>query len=196
MNSTDLIRQVADEELPVAEKTRHYTLFEGAVKRYPGLTLLVQSSGDPIALGSARALELIDRLERLDPDHSGLEALRIQALIAEGGRLQVAGRPEEAELLFRAALGSEAAGADAMLGLAKTLMESGRVNTAISVLSDALLRYPEDHRAHWEQLAAGGLEVWQVSGGHRSMMHTPHVQALADALTPHLPTAARRRAAP
>jgi predicted Zn-dependent protease len=95
---------------------------------------------------SARALELLRRLERLDPDHSGLEALRAQALIAEGGRLQVAGRPEEAELLFREALGSDAAGADATLGLAETLMESGRVNTAISVLSDALLRHPEDRR--------------------------------------------------
>jgi predicted Zn-dependent protease len=95
---------------------------------------------------SARALELVRRLERLDPDHSGLEALRAQALIAEGGRLQVAGRPEEAEVLFREALGSDAAGADATLGLAETLMESGRVNTAISVLSDALLRHPNDRR--------------------------------------------------
>jgi len=95
---------------------------------------------------SARALELLRRLERLDPEHSGLKALRTQALIAEGGRLQVAGRPEEAEVLFREALGSDAAGVDATLGLAETLIQSGRVNTAISVLSDALLRHPEDHR--------------------------------------------------
>jgi tetratricopeptide (TPR) repeat protein len=95
---------------------------------------------------STRALKLVRRLERLDPDHGGLEGLRTQALIAEGGRLQVAGRPEEAEACFREALGSEAGGADAILGLARTLMESGRVDTAISVLSDALLRHPEDRR--------------------------------------------------
>jgi predicted Zn-dependent protease len=95
---------------------------------------------------SARALELLRGLERLDPEHSGLEALRTQVLLVEGGRLQVAGRPEEAEMLFREALGSDAAGADATLGLAEILMESGRVDTAISVLSDALLRHPEDRR--------------------------------------------------
>jgi tetratricopeptide (TPR) repeat protein len=95
---------------------------------------------------SASALELLRRLERLDPEHSGVEALRTQALIAEGGRLQVAGRSEEAEVLFRQALGSGAAGADATLGLAKTLIESGRVDTAISMLSDALLRHPGDRR--------------------------------------------------
>jgi len=111
---------------------------------------------------SSRALELIGRLERLDPDHGGLEPLRTQALIAEGGRLQVAGRPEEAEVLFRAALGSEAAGADATLGLARTLMESGRVNTAISVLSDALLRYPEDRRV--QALMDRALEIRYPNG--------------------------------
>lgn len=95
---------------------------------------------------SARALELLRRLERLDPGHSGVEALRMQALIAEGGRLQVSGRREEAEVLLREALGAGAAGTDATLGVARTLIESGRVDTAISVLSDALLRHPADRR--------------------------------------------------
>jgi len=111
---------------------------------------------------SARALELLGRLERLDPGHSGVEALRTQALIAEGGRLQVAGRPEEAELLFRGALGDDAIGADATLGLAQTLMQSGRVNTAISVLSDARLRHPEDRRI--QALMDRALEIRYPNG--------------------------------
>jgi hypothetical protein len=91
-----------------------------------------------------------------------LELLRTQALIAEGGRLQVAGRPEEAEVLFREAFGSDSAGADATLGPAKTLMESGRVNSAISVRSDALLRHPEGRRV--QALMDRALEIWYPNG--------------------------------
>jgi predicted Zn-dependent protease len=111
---------------------------------------------------SARALELLRRLERLEPNYGGIEALRTQALIAEGGRLHVAGRPEEAEARFREALGSDAAGAAATLGLAETLMESGRVDTAISVLSDALLRHPEDRRV--QALLDRALEIRYPNG--------------------------------
>jgi predicted Zn-dependent protease len=111
----------------------HFALYQAAKSRL--------RRGD-----SARALELLRRLERLDPEHSGLTALRTQVLIAEGGRLQVAGRSEEAEVLFREALGGDESGAAATLGLAETLMESGRLDTAITVLSDALLRHPEDPR--------------------------------------------------
>jgi predicted Zn-dependent protease len=144
-----LERADADYFREQASTDYHFALYQAARNRL--------RRGD-----SARALELIGRLEHLDPDHSGLEALRTQALIAEGGRLQVAGRPEEAEVLFRAALGSEAAGADATLGLARTLMESGRVNTAISVLSDALLRYPEDRRV--QALLDRALEIRYPDG--------------------------------
>lgn len=111
---------------------------------------------------SARALELLGRLKRLDPEYSGLEVLRTEALIAEGGRLHVAGRSEEAERLFREALGGDAAGVDATLGLAETLLESGRVDTAISVLSDARLRHPEDPRV--QVLLDHALEIRYPNG--------------------------------
>jgi len=124
---------------------------------------LYQAARSRLARGdSASALELVRRLERLDPGHSGVEELRTQALIAEGGRLQVAGRPVEADALFREALGGDAAGLDATLGLVETLLESGRVDTAISVLSDALLRHPEDRRV--QTLLDRALEIRYPDG--------------------------------
>ena len=95
---------------------------------------------------SALALRRVRRLRALDPDHGGLEALETEVLIREGGRLQVAGRPEAAEALFREAMGQGGAGADraGTADLARALLERGETDRAISILSDALLRHPGD----------------------------------------------------
>lgn len=95
---------------------------------------------------SAGALRALDRLEDLDPSHPGLRVLRAEALVAESGRLQVAGRSAEAAALLHQAVGAEAADEDLAFDLAATLVEHGRLDTAISVLSDALLRHPDEAR--------------------------------------------------
>jgi predicted Zn-dependent protease len=69
-----------------------------------------------------------------------------RVLIAEGGRLQVVGRGEEAEALFHEATGEGPSDADPVVSLAEKLVETGRTDTAITVLSDALLRDPDDER--------------------------------------------------
>jgi predicted Zn-dependent protease len=97
--------------------------------------------GDP-----ARALEALRQLRALEPDHPGLRDLMPRALIAEGGRLLVAGRGEEAEVLFREATGERPSEADMVVELAEKLVEMGLTDTAITVLSDALLRNPNDER--------------------------------------------------
>jgi predicted Zn-dependent protease len=97
--------------------------------------------GDP-----AGALEALRQLRALDPDHPGLRDLMPRVLIAEGGRLQVVGRGEEAEALFREATGERPSGADRVVVLAEKLVETGLTDTAITVLSDALLRNPNDER--------------------------------------------------
>jgi tetratricopeptide (TPR) repeat protein len=95
--------------------------------------------GDP-----AGALQALRQLRALDPDHPGLRDLMPRVLIAEGGRLQVVGRGEEAEALFREATGEDPSAADPIVSLAEKLVEMGRTDTAITVLSDALLRDPDD----------------------------------------------------
>jgi predicted Zn-dependent protease len=97
--------------------------------------------GDP-----ARALEALRQLRALEPDHPGLRDLMPRALIAEGGRLLVAGRGEEAQVLFREATGERPSEADMVVELAEKLVEMGLTDTAITVLSDALLRNPNDER--------------------------------------------------
>jgi len=97
---------------------------------------------------STLALRRLRRLRELDPDHGGLDALEREVLIAEGGRLQVAGQEEAAEALFIEALGRDEDWADpeAAAAMAEVLMERGQLDGAISVLSDALLRSPGDAR--------------------------------------------------
>ena len=97
--------------------------------------------GDP-----AGALELLRQLRAFDPNHPGLRDLMPRVLIAEGGRLQLIGRSEEAEALFREATGEHPSDADGVVVLAEKLVEAGLIDTAISVLSDALLRDPNDER--------------------------------------------------
>jgi Flp pilus assembly protein TadD len=111
----------------------HFALYQAAKTRL--------SRGD-----SGMALDLLRRLRERDPDHPGLKELTTQALIEEGGRLQVAGRSEEAAALYERAVGSRTSRADTAARLAESLIETGRVGTAISVLSDALLRHPDDPR--------------------------------------------------
>lgn len=100
--------------------------------------------GDP-----SRALARIRSLQRIDPGHPGLAALQAEALLAEGARLELAGRREEAEAAFRKALGSRASGPGAALAQAQALLEAGRIDAAISILSDALLRHPGEPRLEW-----------------------------------------------
>lgn len=108
---------------------------------------------------STLALRRVRKLQALAPDHGGLPELATETLIAEGGRLQVAGHPDEAEALFSEALGqsSPEAGAAAAAALAEALMERNRMDPAISVLSDALLRHPDD--AHLRGLMDRALEI-------------------------------------
>jgi thioredoxin-like negative regulator of GroEL len=97
--------------------------------------------GDP-----AGALQARGRLRALDPDHPGLRDLMPRVLIAEGGRLQVVGRREEAEALLREATGEGSSEADLVVALAERLIGMGSTDTAITVLSDALLDHPNDGR--------------------------------------------------
>ena len=97
--------------------------------------------GDP-----AGALQALLQLRALEPDHPGLRDLMPQVLIAEGGRLLVVGRDEEAGALLREATGEGPSDAAPVYLLAEKLVETGRTDTAITVLSDALLRDPDDER--------------------------------------------------
>jgi tetratricopeptide (TPR) repeat protein len=108
---------------------------------------------------SALALRRVRRLRSLDPDHGGLDTLETDVLILEGGRLQVAGRPEAGEALFREAMGRGTPGAEreATAALARALLERGRTDRAISILSDALLRHPGDREL--QALMDGALEI-------------------------------------
>lgn len=109
----------------------HFALYQAAKQ--------AQRRGD-----STLALRRVRRLRELDPDHGGLEELETDVLILEGGRLQVAGRQDEAEALFREAMGRGTPPADraGSAALARALLERGQTDWAISVLSDALLRHP------------------------------------------------------
>jgi predicted Zn-dependent protease len=91
---------------------------------------------------SARALDLCDRLAALEPDHAGLAELRAEAQLREAARLYVAGRVPEAERLTAELVGRPLAGSDAARALAEMLLDGGRAELAISLLSDALLRHP------------------------------------------------------
>lgn len=97
---------------------------------------------------STLALRRVRRLRALGFDSGGLDQLERQVLIAEAGRFQVAGEPETAEALFREALGPGGEWADpsSAAELAEALIERGHTDRAISVLSDALLRSPDDAR--------------------------------------------------
>jgi predicted Zn-dependent protease len=93
---------------------------------------------------SAGALRVLGRLAELEPGYPGREALEREALLAEAGRLRVAGRLEEAQALLRELRSGTQQDPD--LALAAALLEGGRVDTAISILSDALTRRPGDAR--------------------------------------------------
>ena len=95
--------------------------------------------GDP-----AGALGLLDQLAPIEPSRPGLFDLWARALIAEAGRLQVAGRREEANGLYCRATGEAPGRADAVAALAGKLHDYGYTDTAITVLSDELRRKPGD----------------------------------------------------
>jgi tetratricopeptide (TPR) repeat protein len=94
----------------------------------------------------AGALRALRRLHALDPDHPGLRDLMPGVLIAESGRLQLVGRGEEAEALLLEATGERPSDAGTIATLAEELVETGRTDTAISVISNALLQNPDDER--------------------------------------------------
>jgi predicted Zn-dependent protease len=99
------------------------------------------SRGDP-----AGALEALRQLRALAPDSPGLRDLMPLVLLAESGRLQAIGRGGEAQALLREATGESPSGTDVVPVLAEKLVEAGLTDTAITVLSDALLRNPNDER--------------------------------------------------
>ena len=94
---------------------------------------------------SAGALRLLRRLRALDPDHPGLPEILVDTAFAEAGRLQVAGKTEVAAAVLRE-VGQAVPETELAFTLAKGLMDRGRVGLAISVLSDAIDRRPEDAR--------------------------------------------------
>jgi len=111
----------------------HFALYQAARSRL--------GRGDP-----AGALQVLRHLRALAPEHAGLHSLLPRVLIAEAGRLQAAGRPEDAAALLREATGSSLSGAPAAAVLAGELLEIDEVDTAITVLSDALRQHPDDDR--------------------------------------------------
>jgi thioredoxin-like negative regulator of GroEL len=106
---------------------------------------------------SARALELVHRLEALDPAHGGLGELRTDAQLWEAARLYVGGRLYEAEALIGAVVGRRVTGAEAARLLAEALIERRRTAPAISVLSDAMTRHPREIQLR--QLMDRALEI-------------------------------------
>jgi thioredoxin-like negative regulator of GroEL len=97
--------------------------------------------GDP-----AGALRLLRRLAERDPGRDGLEARLRAAMLAEAGRLLLAGRADSAEELYREVLARGSDSVEAILGLAEALIERGQVDDAIRLLSDASVRHPQDAR--------------------------------------------------
>jgi tetratricopeptide (TPR) repeat protein len=95
---------------------------------------------------TARALERLARLDQLDPGRPGVAELRVQTEILEAGKLYAAGRIPEAEALASRAFRARLSGADAALALAHALAREGRLDMAISILSDARARHMGDRR--------------------------------------------------
>lgn len=93
--------------------------------------------------GCLRLLRGLRAGEQVSPRQ---DTLFVEALVAESGRLQVAGRSQEAAALLEEALGADADAGNLEYALASTLVERGRLDAAISILSDALLRHPDDER--------------------------------------------------
>ena len=108
--------------------------------------------GDP-----AGALRLLRRLADRDPGRAGIDLRLREAMLAEGGRLLLAGRPDAAEELFLEVLEDQPDAVEAILGLAQALLERGRVDEAIRLLSDASVRHPEDARI--EDLMDRAIEI-------------------------------------
>ena len=94
----------------------------------------------------AGCLRLLRGLRATQQASPRQDALFVEALVAESGRLQVAGRSQEAAALLEEAVGADADPGNLEYVLASTLVERGRLDTAISILSDALLRHPDDPR--------------------------------------------------
>jgi tetratricopeptide (TPR) repeat protein len=96
--------------------------------------------GDP-----AGALRLLDALGPEAAARPGSRELRARAQLIEAGRLLVAGHGEQAAGLYRRATGGQR-GAISTAALAESLLDDGRLDTAISLLSDGLMRDPGDPR--------------------------------------------------
>jgi len=90
---------------------------------------------------SEGALRLLDELGVEAGATAEVRDLRARASLVEAGRRQVSGRSVEAAELYRIATGREL-GSDPTADLAETLIAEGHIDTAISVLSDGLLRQP------------------------------------------------------
>jgi tetratricopeptide (TPR) repeat protein len=109
---------------------------------------LLQAADARLRRGDAiEALRQLRRLQALDPAHPGLAGALPRVLVAAGGELQVMGRAREAQALLREATGAEPEPAQAVVALARALLEAEELDRAISVLSEALRREPSDTRA-------------------------------------------------
>lgn len=95
---------------------------------------------------SAGALRLLRPLRAVEPGTPGLRQLLLEALVTESGRLQVSGQSQQAADLLREAVGADPEDEAFEQALVETLVERGQIDSAISVLSDALLRRPGDPR--------------------------------------------------
>jgi hypothetical protein len=61
---------------------------------------------------------------------------------------------------------------------------SGKV--VLFAASDRGPEYGIDHTLGWRVSALGALEIHSVPGDHRSIMRPPHIQVIAQRLTPYL----------
>lgn len=127
-------------------ETEHPAYAEGKVWRDKRFALYQAVKQELWAGDSARALQLCEQLARLEPHHAGLAELRDEAIQLEAARLYTSGRVPEAEKLTALLVSRPVEGAGAAAALAGMLIEHGRAQLAISVLSDAQTRHPDQAR--------------------------------------------------
>jgi tetratricopeptide (TPR) repeat protein len=121
--------------------TRHPGLLQGSA-RNEYATALYQSAAARLERGEvASSLTLLQQLEQIDPAHPGLAPLHAEAVVAEARRQLLLGADDGDEL------GADRVpDADTSLERAKILLEAGKLDPAITLLSDALVHHPADMR--------------------------------------------------
>jgi cellulose synthase operon protein C len=92
------------------------------------------------------ALARLDRLDALHPGAVDDRGLRARALSLQAERARARGDVDAAVGRYRAAVAADPTHLEAALALADLLLEQGRTDEAVSLLTDALRRHPEDLR--------------------------------------------------